>query len=133
MTTGERIKLLRINRDMSQEALGASVGVKKAAINKYESGVVVNIKRSTIERLAHTLDTTAAYLMGWTEDPTPHTSLLGMVADDNGLHGASAAIKDATAPKPHPLVEIYETLNEEGKEKLLDYADDLAQSGKYKK
>lgn len=29
------------------------------------------------------------------------------------------------------LVEIYHSLNDEGREKLLDYADDLAASGKY--
>lgn len=31
------------------------------------------------------------------------------------------------------LLEILQALNTEGQEKLLDYADDLVQSGKYKK
>lgn len=48
MTTGERIKELRLQKGLSQEELGAMIGVKKAAINKYETGVVVNLKRSTI-------------------------------------------------------------------------------------
>ena len=52
MTTGEKIKQLRIALGMSQEELGKIVGVKKAAIYKYENGLVVNLKRSTIEKLA---------------------------------------------------------------------------------
>ena len=44
MTTGERIKAFRISLGMSQEELGELIGVKKAAINKYETGLVVNLK-----------------------------------------------------------------------------------------
>lgn len=68
MTIGERIKFLRTARGLSQEDLGAMVGVKKAAIYKYETGLVVNIKRSMIQKLANALDSTPAYLMGWEEE-----------------------------------------------------------------
>ena len=51
MTTGERIRQLRIEHDMTQEELGAKIGVQKAAIYKYETGLIVNLKRSTIEKL----------------------------------------------------------------------------------
>ena len=64
MTTGERIRQLRIDHQMTQEELGAKVGVQKAAIYKYENGLVVNLKRSVIEKLALALDTTPTYLMG---------------------------------------------------------------------
>lgn len=67
MTTGQRIKALRLSKGLSQEELGEAIGVKKAAINKYENGIVVNLKRSTISLLADALDTTPAYLMGWDE------------------------------------------------------------------
>ena len=49
MTTGERIRQLRIEHQMTQEELGAKVGVQKAAIYKYENGLVVNLKRSILE------------------------------------------------------------------------------------
>lgn len=74
MTTGERIKYLRIQKGMSQEELGAKLGVQKSAIHKYESGLVVNLKRSTIARLAEALDTTPAYLMGYDEPASPKLS-----------------------------------------------------------
>ncbi len=62
---GMKIRELRLSLGMSQEELGAKIGVKKAAIHKYESGLVVNLKRETIYKLANALDTTPAYLMGW--------------------------------------------------------------------
>ena len=74
MTTGERIKYLRIQKGMSQEELGVKLGVQKSAIHKYESGLVVNLKRSTIARLAEALDTTPAYLMGYDEPASPNLS-----------------------------------------------------------
>ncbi len=68
MTTGEKIKQLRTQKGLSQEELGSLVGVKKAAINKYEKGNVINLKRSTIARLALILETSATYLLGFDEE-----------------------------------------------------------------
>ena len=36
MTTGERIKMLRKEHNLTQEELGAKIGVQKAAIQKYK-------------------------------------------------------------------------------------------------
>ena len=71
MTMGEKIKMLRLQKGMSQEELGKKVGVQKAAINKYEKGIVVNLKRSTIASLASALDVTPIYLMGLDEEQLP--------------------------------------------------------------
>ena len=64
MTTGEKIRQLRISKNMTQEMLGEKIGVKKAAIYKYENGLVVNLKRDIIEKLANALDVSPSYLMG---------------------------------------------------------------------
>lgn len=69
MTTGERIKQLRTAKGMSQEDLGKIVGVKKAAIYKYENNIVINLKRSIIDKLAIALETTPTYLLGLDEQP----------------------------------------------------------------
>ena len=53
MTTGERIKMLRKEHNLTQEELGAKIGVQKAAIQKYEKGTVKNIKRDSLIKLAH--------------------------------------------------------------------------------
>ena len=79
MTTGERIKALRTQKGMTQEELGEKVGVKTPAIYKYENGLVVNLKRSTIEKLAEVLDTTPSYLMGFDDvssPPAPASNLI---------------------------------------------------------
>lgn len=115
MTTGERIRQLRIEHQMTQEELGAKVGVQKAAIYKYENGLVVNLKRSTLEKLAIVLETTPTYLMGM-EEPEP--------------------------AQPHPLtlttaqtalLAAFDELNEEGRDKVITYAEDLNRTGYYKK
>jgi repressor LexA len=70
MTTGERIKLLRKEHNLTQEELGAKIGVQKAAIQKYEKGTVKNIKRDSLIELARCLDTTPEYLLGWDDIPS---------------------------------------------------------------
>lgn len=70
MTTGERIKMLRKEHNLTQEELGAKIGVQKAAIQKYEKGTVKNIKRDSLIKLAKYLDTTPEYLLGWDDAPS---------------------------------------------------------------
>ena len=56
MDMGTRIKEARIAKGMTQEELGKLVGVQKSAIAKYEKGRVVNIKRSTLQKIASALN-----------------------------------------------------------------------------
>ena len=69
MTTGERIKKLRKEHNLTQEELGSYIGVQKAAIQKYEKGTVTNIKRDSLIKLAQILETTPEYLLGWEDAP----------------------------------------------------------------
>ena len=64
MNMGERIKELRIAKGYTQEELGKKLGLKKAAIQKYENGNVENIKRSKIKLLADALGVNPSYIMG---------------------------------------------------------------------
>ena len=56
MEIGQKIRQARLAKNMTQEELGKIVGLQKSAIAKYESGRVVNIKRSTLQKLALALD-----------------------------------------------------------------------------
>lgn len=56
MEIGTIIKNARLDKGLTQEELGDIVGVQKSAIAKYENGRVVNIKRSTLQKLAIALD-----------------------------------------------------------------------------
>lgn len=112
MTTGDRIRQLRIEHQMTQEELGAKVGVQKAAIYKYENGLVVNLKRSVLEKLALVLDTTPTYLMGMEESEHNPSTL---------------------TPQQSALLVSFDQLNEEGQTKAVEYVEDLVLTGRYKK
>ena len=56
MEIGQKIKEARNIKGLTQQELGDLVGVQKSAIAKYESGRVVNIKRSTLQKIASALD-----------------------------------------------------------------------------
>lgn len=56
MEIGQKIREARIEKGLTQEELGKIVGLQKSAIAKYENGRVVNIKRSTLQKLAKALD-----------------------------------------------------------------------------
>lgn len=56
MEIGQKIKEARIAKKLTQQELGDLVGVQKSAIAKYESGRVVNIKRSTLQKIASALN-----------------------------------------------------------------------------
>lgn len=70
MGMSDRIKEQRVKKGLTQEDLGAKLGLQKSAIAKYENGRVENIKRSTIQKMAEVLDCSPAFLMGW-DEPTP--------------------------------------------------------------
>ena len=81
MKTAEKIKALRLQKGMTQEELGRAVGVQRAAINKYEKGSVVNIKRSVLQGLADALGCAPVDLLD-DEDSL-------FLDSDGGIYGAS--------------------------------------------
>ena len=52
MTIGEKIKKLRNEAGMTQAELASKLGVRDAAVAKYETGRVTNLKRETIAKLS---------------------------------------------------------------------------------
>lgn len=69
---GERIRIRRKMLNMSQADLAEKVGYdtdnNKSTISKIETGVN-DITRTKITIFAKALDTTEAFLMGWTDNP----------------------------------------------------------------
>lgn len=70
MTTGEKLKKLRLEHQLTLEQVGDAVGVGKSTVRKWENGIIANMKRDKIASLAKVLHTTPAYIMGWTDNPT---------------------------------------------------------------
>lgn len=122
-TIGDRIRARRKSLDLTQEELGKRVGVTKATINKYETGIVVNLRRPMIEQLAAALDTSPAYLMGWDENSVT----VGSVGANNGVIGQNSGeihIKNAPAlsKEEQELLRIYNSLDVRGRMELLTFA-----------
>ena len=68
VSAGQRIRELRRSRGMTQQELGDLLGVKNAAIHKYEKGLVVNLKRETVAKMAEIFGVTPAYIMGFSAE-----------------------------------------------------------------
>jgi transcriptional regulator with XRE-family HTH domain len=62
-TMGDRIKLLRVARGLSQGRLGQMCGVSEAAVSKWENGSTANIRLPTFMCLCESLHTDPAYLI----------------------------------------------------------------------
>lgn len=83
------LKQQRIAHGMTQEELGRQVGLQKAAIYKYENGLLVNPKRSLIEKLAEVFNVSPAFMMGIEDEEKkayytdPETAKLAQMLHDN--------------------------------------------------
>lgn len=120
MTIGERIKGLRTEANLTQEELGEKLGVKKAAIQKYENGGIVNLKVQTIKQLSEVFSVPPSYIMGWDKfDETYSTNLLKLEVK---------LIEEIQARFGYIGVDLYHKLismNEDGLRKVLFYVEDI--------
>ncbi len=107
MEINERIKKRRKALGISPEAVAEALNVSRATVYRYESNEIKKLPIDTLVPLAKVLKTTPAYLMGWEYD---HTQL--------------------TFGSKH-VVDLFQSLNTEGQNKLIDYAEDLISSGRY--
>ena len=90
MEIGQKIKKARIERGLTQQELGNMIGVQKSAIAKYESGRVVNIKRSTLQKITKALNMRPSELI-FTESPRDAADLHVRIITDFEL---MEALKD---------------------------------------
>lgn len=111
MEIGQKIKKARLERGLTQQELGAIVGVQKSAIAKYESGRVVNIKRSTLQKIAKALNIRPSELI-FNESPKEAADLHVRIITDFEL---MEAIKD------------YYLLSEEKQKMIRDLISSLAE------
>lgn len=82
----DRLKELRLSKGWTQEELAEKVGLQKAAIYKYEAGLVVNPKRNLIATLAKIFDVSPSYLLCLEDDgyfSDQETARLAQMLHDN--------------------------------------------------
>lgn len=77
MDISRKIKELRMRKDLTLEQIGDYVGVSKATVLKWESGMIKNMRRDKIVKLAEILGTTPGDLLGWTDkEPSTFTDII---------------------------------------------------------
>ena len=91
---GERIKETRIAKGLSQEELGAMIGIQKSGIAKYENGRVQQISPERLERLAIALGVTVDYLTANME-----RDLLALDVEVNHTAEGFVVVSDMMAPE----------------------------------
>lgn len=107
MNIGERVRLLREQKGLSQTELALKVGYKdRRAISKIETGNS-SPYQSKIVALAEALDTTPTYLMGWDDYFVPNEN-------DAETHAW--------------LIASYEQLNEDDKKTVISLINRLLQT-----
>lgn len=110
MEIGTLIREARMSKGLTQEELGKLVGVQKSAIAKYENGRVVNIKRSTLQKLATVLNLKGSDL----------------VIGHNPKEAAEISAKVLMDSDLMELVELYCLLNKDDKKTVQDLIRRLA-------
>lgn len=63
-----KIRDLRAKHSLTLEQVAQQVGVGRSTVRKWETGLIANMRRDKIEKLARALHTTPGYLMGWEDD-----------------------------------------------------------------
>lgn len=104
---------MRKESGMNLDELSEKSGVPKGTLSKITSGITKNPSLETMRDLV--------YAMGYTLNDLDSDSL----KSSDGISDEKSQV--------HPLVKIYNSLNLEGQEKLMDYATDLSSMEKYKK
>lgn len=112
---GQTIKSFRLSSNMSQEALGKKLGVGRAAVNKWEKGVVENIPLTTVERLAEIFDVSPIHLLGWEYKLT----------DLDYQSKVNKGVEFFYGKESLELVQCFNSLKPLSKNKLVGYAADL--------
>lgn len=105
MTVGQRIKKMRLNKNMTQDELAIKINTTKQTIHKYENGIISNIPSSKISDIAKALDTTPDYLMGWSSESKNESQLNSK------------------------LIELINSLTEDQAREALNYIDYLKKKG----
>ena len=108
MSVGAMIKRLRMEKGMTQSELGEVLGVKKAAVQKYESGQVQNLKQDTIRKLCEVFDKNPAVFIYDSETLKKELNLL-------------ESIESYYGEEVIELLQAYENLSDENRVRLMDY------------
>ena len=118
MSVGGTIKKLRIEKGLTQEELGNLLGVKKAAVQKYESGTVQNLKQDIIKKLCEVFEKNPSVFIFDEHEIMNEERLryeVGLIEEIQKTYGKEVI----------QLLECFISLDADGKAKVLNYTSDM--------
>ena len=110
----DTIKRLRLENGWTQSELGEKIGVKKAAVQKYESGLVKNLKQETIQKLADAFGMSTGMFIAISNEEQIRKEVI-LIDEIKLSYGDEAA----------ELLNLFSELNDVNKEKVIEYATDI--------
>lgn len=119
MNIGSKIKSKRKELGLTVEEVAEKLGKNRATVYRYESSEIENLPITILEPLAVILNTTPAELMGWDE------------LEDNKNSVKKFTEQWNLKSNEKKLVENYRKLNEIGRNRLIEYSEDLTMNNKY--
>lgn len=122
MSIGQRIKQKRLEAGLSVEETAKRLNKNRATIYRYESDEIENLPISILSPLANVLNTTPAYLMGWSEELEMHKNNITQLAKEHNKNFYE-----------NQLLSSFNDLNDEGKKEAIKRVNELTELSKYKK
>ena len=110
MEVQEIIRYRRLELGLSIREVAAALGVAPSTVSRYESSDIQNMGIDKIEALSKVLKCSPAYLMGWEDNVTSEPA--SVVSSDEKR-----------------LLYLYKSLNPDGKQKLIERAEELHNLG----
>lgn len=107
MNVGAKIKELRLEKGLTLEQLGDLVGVGKSTVRKWECGMIENMRRDKLEKLAAALDV------------SPLTFV------DPKFEEITINTQDIPSAQRKRLIMLFNRLSYDGKNKVLERVDEL--------
>lgn len=129
MTTGDKIHYLRTKLGLTLQELGDKVGVGASTVRKWETGYIKSLRTDKMQKLAGALDTSADYLMGWTENNVN----VGSVGTNNGVIGQNSGnihLEQERSKEEAELLRIFNGLDVKRRMELLMTAIRLEEESK---
>ena len=123
----DRLKQKRLEAGLTLEEVAKAVGVTKATVQRWESGLIANMKRDKIVILAKTLRTTPAYILGLEENTNygVNNGIIGNNNQNNHIYNGRkiSVLEDA-------ILTICKNLPDKQKGEVLTYATNLLSESK---
>ena len=129
MSVGEKIKEIRKSKGLTQKQLAEKIGIAEITIRKYEKGE----RQPSTEQLVsivNALEVPVSQLMSNDEIIDLKLEQLHTMIDKYAA-GETSYLLNMLNPYKE-ILELYDQLNALGKEKVIEYINDLLESDKYK-